>query len=60
MKEPGEEERAAEMIDELADLVGANGDEALVAAVLAVLLLEDDAGNAAGLSLFRGDAFAGG
>lgn len=48
------------MIDELADLVGANGDEALVATVLAILLLEDDAGKAAGLLLFGSIAFDGG
>lgn len=42
------------MIDELADLVGANGDEALVATELAVFLLEDDAGNATGRLLYGG------
>lgn len=42
------------MIDELADLVGADGDEALVAAVLAVFLFEYDAGDAACFALFDG------
>lgn len=32
------------MIDELADLLGLNGHEALVATLLSVLLLEDDGG----------------
>ncbi|KAM1992269.1 hypothetical protein ACFX16_008736 [Malus domestica] len=47
------------MTNELADLVGPYRNEALVASVLAVLLLENDAGDAAGLALFGGDALAG-
>lgn len=47
------------MVDKLADLVGLDGDEPLVAAVLAVLLLEDDAGDAPALTLLGGDALAG-
>lgn len=46
------------MVDKLADLVGLDGDEALVAAVLAVLLLEDDAGDAPDLALLGSDALA--
>lgn len=45
------------MFDKLSDLSGTNGDEALVATGLAILLFEDDAGNAASLTLFgRNDA----
>lgn len=60
VEEAGEEEGAAELADKLTDLVGADGDEALVAAVLAVLLLEHDAGDSAGLALPGGYALAGG
>lgn len=42
------------MVDELADLLGLNGDEALVAALLPVLLLEDDGGDPPGLALLGG------
>ena len=48
------------MVDELADLLGLHGDEALVAALLAVLLLEDDGGDAPGLALLGGDVAARG
>lgn len=54
LKKPREEERATKMIDELPDLIGTYRDEALVAAVLAVFLLEDDAGHPAGPALFDG------
>ena len=60
VEEPGEEEGAAEAGDEPPDLVGLDGDEALVATVLAVLLLEHDAGDAVGLALLGGDGLAGG
>ena len=43
VEEMGDEEGAAEVVDEFSDLVGAAGDEALVAAALAVFLLEHDA-----------------
>lgn len=59
IKEPGEKEGAAEVFDELADLVGLHGYESLVAAVLAVLLLKNDAGDAPGLALLGGNARAG-
>lgn len=42
------------MVHELADLLGLHGDEALVAALLSVLLLEDDAGDPPGLALLGG------
>lgn len=42
------------MVDELADLIGPNGDEALVAALLSVLLLEHDGGDPPGLALLGG------
>lgn len=58
-EEAGEEEGAAEVVDEFPDLVSADRDEAFVAAVLAVFLFEDDAGEAAGLALLGGDVFAG-
>lgn len=48
------------MGDELLDLVGLDGDEALVAAVLAVLLLEHDARDAPRLAFLGGDVLAGG
>ena len=48
------------MIHELLNLIALNRNDALVAAVLAVLRLEDDARNAAGLPLLGGDALAGG
>lgn len=48
------------MVDELPDLVGPHGDEPLVAPVLAVLLLEDDARDAPLLPLLRGGARARG
>ena len=38
VEEMGDEEGAAEVVDEFSDLVGAAGDEALVAAALDVLL----------------------
>lgn len=47
------------MIDKLSDLGGLDGNEALVAAVLAVLLLEEDGGDAAGLALLCGDVGSG-
>lgn len=53
-EQPGEEEGPAEVVDELADLLGLHGDEALVAALLAVLLLEDDGGYPSGLALLDG------
>lgn len=59
VEEPGEEEGSADKGDELLDLACADGDEALVAAVMAVLLLEDDAGDAAGLALLGGEPGAG-
>lgn len=40
------------MIDEFSGLSGTDGDEALVATVLAILLVEHDAGDAASLALF--------
>ena len=43
VEEAGEEEGAVEVVDEFSDLVGADGDEALVVAVLAIFLLELDA-----------------
>ena len=43
VEEAGEEEGAAEVVDEFSDLVGADEDEALVVAVLAIFLLELDA-----------------
>jgi len=48
------------MVDELADLLGLHGDEALIATLLAVLLLEDDGGDAPGLPLLGGDVAARG
>ncbi|GFZ06667.1 ribosomal protein L25/Gln-tRNA synthetase, anti-codon-binding domain-containing protein [Actinidia rufa] len=60
VEEPGKEEGAAKAGDDPPDLVGLDGDEALVAAVLAILLLEHDAGDAAGLALLGGDGLAGG
>jgi len=59
VKEAGEEEGAAEVVDKFSDLVGADGDEAFVAAVLAVLLLEDDARHAPDASLLGGNVLAG-
>lgn len=59
IKDSGEEEGAAEVVDELSDLGGPDGNEALVAAVLAVLLLEEDGGDAAGLALLGGDVGSG-
>lgn len=58
IEEPGKKKGTAEVFDELADLVILDRDKALVAAVLAVLLLEDDAGDAPGLALLGGDALA--
>lgn len=58
-EEAGEEERAAEVVDEFPDLVGADRDETLVAAVLAVFLFEDDAWETTGLALLGGDVLAG-
>lgn len=58
MKEAGEEEGPAEVVDEFSDLVSANGDEAFVTAVLAVLLLEDDARHAPDASLLGGNVLA--
>ena len=43
VEEAGEEEGAVEVVDEFSDLVGADGDEALGVAVLAIFLLELDA-----------------
>lgn len=48
------------MINELSDLIGTDRDEALIAAVLAILLVEDDARDPTGLALFGGDDAAGG
>lgn len=45
---------------ELLDLIGLDGDEALVAAVLAVLLLEHDARYSPRLTFLGGDVLAGG
>jgi hypothetical protein len=42
------------VVDELADLLGLHGDEVLVAALLAVLLLEDDCWDTPGLALLGG------
>ena len=44
------------MVNELSDLSGTNGNEALVAAVLPILLLEDDARHATSLALLGGYA----
>lgn len=59
MKEAGEEEGPAEVVDEFSDLVGADGDEAFVATVLAIFLFEDDARQAPGASLLRRNVLAG-
>jgi hypothetical protein len=53
-EQSGEEEGPPEVVDELADLLGLHGDEVLVAALLAVLLLEDDCGDTPGLALLGG------
>jgi hypothetical protein len=50
----GEEEGPPEVVDELADLLGLHGDEVLVAALLAVLLLEYDCWDTPGLALLGG------
>jgi hypothetical protein len=47
------------VINKLFDLISLHGNEAFVAAVLAVLLLEDDTGNAAGFALLGGDILPG-
>lgn len=59
LEEAGEEEGAAEMRDELPDLVSTDGDEALVATVLAVFLLEHDARDATRFPLLRRDVRPG-
>jgi len=59
VEEAGEEEGAAEVVDEFSDLVSADGDEALVAAVLAVFLLEHDARKPPGAAFLGGDVLAG-
>lgn len=59
LEEAGEEEGAAEMRDELPDLVSTDGDEALVATVLAVFLLEHDAGDPPRFALLRRDVRPG-
>lgn len=50
-EEAGEEEGPPEVVDELADLLGRHRDEALVAALLAILLLEDDGRHTPSLAL---------
>lgn len=59
MKEAGEEEGPAEVVDEFSDLVGADGDEAFVSAVLAIFLLEDNARHAPDASLLRRNVLPG-
>lgn len=51
LEETREEERATEVINKLPDLVSLDGDEALVTAVLTILLLKHDARNASDFPL---------
>jgi hypothetical protein len=59
VEETRKEEGASEMINELPDLIGANGNEAFVTAVLAVFLFEYDARNATYFALLGGNVLPG-
>lgn len=58
VEEPGDEEGAAEVVDELPYLLRLHGDEDLVPALLPVLLLEHDARHPPRLPLLGCDALA--
>ncbi|GER57572.1 actin-1 [Striga asiatica] len=59
IKKPGEKEGPTQVIHKLLYLIALYGNEALVAAVLAIFRLEDDTWNTAQIPLFGGYVLAG-
>lgn len=60
IEKPRKEKRLAQMFNQFSDLIDLNRNEPLVASMLPIFLLENDARESAHFSFFGGDAFSGG